>query len=163
MSSTKIQPLELWEPTGELRFKMLKCVLQCRSRTFAMAMAMETFYACRELFWQLFCKHTKPAARCTRIVELCLYLAIFWVDTKAIRHEMLDEMGHFGSKTLVLRKGIEGDVTAAMEYLVELLILVRRAISVGEGAKLFQRKTCFAKTTCRSMTDEIAENGKCPP
>jgi hypothetical protein len=62
-----------------------------------------------------------------------------------------------------LREGVEGDVTAAMQYLVELFFLVSRAIGVSEGAELLQRKTRLAQTTCGGMTDEMAENRKRAP
>lgn len=50
-----------------------------------------------------------------------------------------------------------------MQYFVKLLFFVRRTIRVGKGTEFLQRKTCFAKAACRSMTDEIAENGKSAP
>ena len=60
-----------------------------------MTMTMETFYACRKLFRQLLGEHTKPAAWCTGVIKLSLYLTVFWVDTKPTRHRMLGEMGDF--------------------------------------------------------------------
>ena len=50
-----------------------------------------------------------------------------------------------------------------MQYLVELLFLISRTISVSKGAKFLQRKPGLAETTCRGMTDEIAENWKGAP
>ena len=144
VSSAKVQPLQLREPTPELRFKMLQRVLQCRSRTLAMAMAMEALDAFRQNVRQLLRKHTEPAARGARVVKFCLYFTVFGVDTKPVRHKMLGEMGHFWQQPLILRKGIEGDVAAAMQYLVELIFLVCRAVGMGKGAELFKRKPCLA-------------------
>ena len=61
--------------------EVLKGVFQCRSRTFAMAMAMETLNACRKLFGQLLCKHSETAAFGTGVVQFCLYLTIFRIDS----------------------------------------------------------------------------------
>ena len=101
-----------------------------------MAMAMEAFDTCGKHFRQLLRQHTEAATGRTRVVKLRLYLAVFGVDAKPVRHKMLGEMGHFWQQALILRKGVEGDVAAAMQYLVELIFLISRAISVCKGAKL---------------------------
>ena len=128
-----------------------------------MAMAMEAFDAFRQNLRQLLRKYTEPASWGAGVVEFGLYLTVFRVDTKPVRHKMLGEMGHFWQHPLILRKGIEGDVAAAMQYLVELFILVCRAIGMRKGAELLQRKPRLAKAACCSMTDEMAENWKCAP
>lgn len=76
---------------------------------------------------------------------------------------MFDELGGNGQHALVLREGVEGDMTAAMQYLRKLVLFVGRAVGMRKRAKLFERETCFAKTACGSMTDEFTENGKRAP
>ena len=76
---------------------------------------------------------------------------------------MFGELGDFRLHPLVLRKRIEGDMTTAMQYFLELVCLVRRAICVSKRAKFFERKACLAETACGSMLDEFAENRKSTP
>lgn len=76
---------------------------------------------------------------------------------------MFDETGGNWQHTLVLREGVEGDVSAAMQYLGKLVLFVGWAVGMRKGAKLLERETCFAQAACGSMTDEFTENWKCPP
>ena len=64
---------------------------------------------------------------------------------------------------LVLRQGVEGDVAAATEYLLELFRLVGRAVGVGQGAELLERKPCLTETAGSGVADEIAEDGESSP
>ena len=100
-----------------------------------MTMAMEAFDTCRKLFGQLLRKHTEAAARCTGIVEFRLYLAVFRVDTKTKRDRMFYETLGDGQHTLVLQKGVEGDMSAAMQNLGELLFFVSRTTSMCKGTE----------------------------
>ena len=97
-----------------------------------MAMAVEAFDAFGQCLWQLFCQHAEATAGCAGIVELCLYLAVLGVDAQAVGYGMLAEVLADGAQALVLREGVEGDVSAAMEYVGELIVFICWAIGMGQ-------------------------------
>ena len=128
-----------------------------------MAMAMEALDACGKHVGQLLAEHTETRTRGTGIVELRLYLAVLGVDTKPVRHRMLAETLANGAQAFVLREGVEGDVTAQVQYLAELVLLVGGAVGMAERAELFERKACLAQTAGRGVTDVLAEDGEGAP
>ena len=123
-------------------------------------MTMETLYALWQCIGQLVCQYAKPATRRTRIIKLCLYLAILWVNPNANAYGMFLVSLYHRHKALVLRKGVEGYMSATIQYGREIFLGIGRTVGMSQTAKLAIGKQRLINAAGRSMADILTKNRK---
>ena len=142
---------------------MLQTMLQRIRTAFAMIVAMEPFDATRQMVWQLVGCDSKACGWSARIIEFRLYLRVLWVHTNATTDGMLLVGLHIRIEAAVLRQGVEGDVTAAIQNRRELLFRICRAVGMGQRAELLACKSGFIERTGCGMANVFAKDRKCSP
>ena len=123
-------------------------------------MTMEAFDAGRKLVGQLLCQHAEAAAGSTRVIEFGFYLAVFGVDTQAAGYGVTLVGLHLGIETLVLAEGVEGEMSAATEYLGELFFGIGGTVGMRQATELFVGQAGLGEAAGGGMGDVLAEDGE---
>ena len=141
---------------------MQQSVFECFGRTLAVTMTMESFNPGWQSVRKLRGHHAETGTGRTRIVQVHFYLRILRIDAQPARDTLLRMQTvvflHARIETGILAHGIERDMTAAREYLVEITFRIRRRISMCLATELFRRQTGLVEGTGRGMADVFPEN-----
>ena len=98
-----------------------------------MAMAMEALDAFRQLLWQVVGKDAETAARRTRIVYLCLNLAVLGIDPHATRDAVANRLL---IEAIILGHRVEGDVARTFDDGLEVRLFIGGRIGMCLAAEL---------------------------
>ena len=109
---------------------------------------------------QLFGRDAQPRAGYARIVEVGLDGRILRIDPQAARKAA--DKGPL-AEAFELGDGIEGDMIAATQYLVDIAVRVGRGVSVGGLSELLEDETRFGCGTRSRTVGVLRQFGKDAP
>jgi len=150
VSTTQIQPFNLWKPMGKFSFKMFQCTFQLIRRRFTVTMTMKAFNSLRQCIGQQIGCYPKTCTGCTWVIKLRFHFRIFRIHTDTTRNAA-SFCNHHRIETIELLHWIESDMTAATHYFREILFRISRRICMCLTAEFFQCQTGFIHWTCRRM------------
>lgn len=164
MTAAEIQPLHLCEAVTELLLYRLQRVFQRVAIAFAVAVAMKSFYATWQYFWQLVSGDAEARSWSTRIVERRLDFTVFGIDaqtaTYRLRHKHVVPTLHATDESFGLRHGIKSDVRRAAQNVVERVVFVRGRICMSARTEFVECQPCFPGRRCRGVVDVFAKDGE---
>ena len=134
VAAAHVEPLDAVEQVAEALLDGLKGQPQVLGARFAEDVEMESLDALGE-FAQLFGRDAQTRAGDARVVEVGLDGRIARVDPQTARDAV--DQGPL-SEAFELGEGVEGDVVAAAQDLVEVAVGIDRGIGMGRSAELFE-------------------------
>ena len=109
---------------------------------------------------QLFRRDTQPGAGNAGVVKVGLDGRILRIDPQAAR-ETADKCPL--AEALELGDGIEGDMVAATQYLVDIAVRIGRGIGVGGLSELLEDEARLGSRTCSRTVGVLRQLGENTP
>ena len=159
VAAAHVEPRDAVEQTAEAPFDGLERQPQVRGTRFAQDMEMQPFDARGQLA-QLAGRDAQPRTGNAGVVEIRPDGRILRVDPQSARNAA-DERPL--SETLELRHGIERDVVAATQYLVDVAIRIDGCVGMGRTAEFFENQTRFGGRRGRGTVGVPGQLGKDAP
>ena len=159
VAAAHVEPLDAVEQVAEALLDGLEGQPQVLGARFAEDVEMESLDALGE-FAQLFGRDAQARTGDARVVEVGLDGRITRVDPQTARDAV--DQGPL-SEAFELGEGVEGDVVAAAQDLVEAAVGVDRGVGMGQSAKLFEDEPGLGRGTRRCSVGVARQFGEDAP
>ena len=159
VAAAHVEPLDAVEQVAEALLDGLEGQPQVLGARFAEDVEMESLDAIGE-FAQLFGRDAQTRTGNARVVEVGLDGRIARVDPQTARNAV--DQGTL-SEAFELREGVEGDVVAAAQNLIEVTIGVDRGVGMSRTAELFEDEPGFGRGTRRRSVGVARQFGEDAP
>ena len=160
MAAAHVEPFDPVEVRSEMAFDGLQRQPQVFGTRFAQNVEMKALdpFGKSAVRSQLFGRNAQTRTRHAGVVEIRLDGRILGIDAQSAR-ETVDQRPL--SETFILRKGVEGNMAAAAQDLVDVVIRIGGGIGVGRTAEFLQYKPRLGGRTGRrsiGVSRQLGEN-----